>query len=83
MTITTASGYGHAAVAASVQAAIATYIDSLPLGASLPITRLSQLAYDASPGGVTNVTGVSLNGGIADLEALEQNVIRSGTVVVN
>ena len=33
----------------------------------LPLSRLAQVAYDASPN-IANVTGVTLNGGTADLE---------------
>jgi uncharacterized phage protein gp47/JayE len=81
-TITTASGYTHSAVTALVQAAIEAYVDALPLGATLPLTRLDQIAYDASPG-VTNVTGTTINGSTADLTSTSVQVIKYGTVTVN
>ncbi len=76
MTITTANGYTHSAVTAEVQAALLAYINTLPIGAELTYTRLAQVAYDASPG-VTNVTGVTLNGGTADLPATSLQVIKA------
>jgi uncharacterized phage protein gp47/JayE len=82
MTIVTAAGYTHSAVAAVVQAALQSYINTLPLGTSLAYSRLSQVAYDASPG-VTNVTGVTLNGGTSDIAATSQQVVKAGTVTVS
>lgn len=82
MTITTANGYTHSAVVSSVQTALQNFINTLPLGTSLAYSRLPQIAYDASPG-VTNVTGVTLNGGTADVSATSQQVVKAGTLVVN
>lgn len=82
MTITTAAGYVHADVVATVAAAITNHIDALALGADLPWSKLAQVAYDASAG-VTNVTGLTLNGGTADLTATALQVIKSGTMAVS
>ncbi|MDE2103831.1 MAG: baseplate J/gp47 family protein [Patescibacteria group bacterium] len=82
MTLTTASGYTHSAVVATVVAALQTYIAALEMGQSLPYSRLAQIAYDASPG-VTNVTGVTLNSGTSDLVAGVKNVINPGTMTVS
>lgn len=81
LTITTAAGYVHGTVATQVVAAITNYINSLSLGQSLSYTRLDQVAYDASPG-ITNVTGLLLNGGTADLTATQQQIIKSLTITV-
>jgi uncharacterized phage protein gp47/JayE len=83
MTITTATGYVHSTVTAQVQAALQSYINTLPLGTSLAYSRLAQVAYDAAPGVVTNVTGVTLNGGTADVVATNQQVVKFTTVTVN
>jgi hypothetical protein len=45
------------------------------LGRRWPYTRLAQVAYDASPG-IINVTGVTLNGGTADLAATAQQIVK-------
>lgn len=81
MTITTASGADHSAVAAIVSTALQNYINSLPLGRILPYTQLSAIAYGASSL-ITNVNSVSLNGGSSDLAATSQQIIRAGTISV-
>lgn len=81
MTITNSAVYNHAAVTALVSTAIANYINALVIGQTLTYSRLTQVAYDASPG-VTNVTGVTLNGGTTDLAATSQQVVKAGTVAV-
>lgn len=79
MTVTIASGYQAGTVTAAVDAALQTFVNTLGLGTSLPYSRLSQVAYDASPG-VSNVKGVTLNGGTADLAATAKQVIKAGTI---
>jgi hypothetical protein len=82
MTATIAAGYDPVATKALVQAAVVAYINSLTLGQPLAYTRLLQVAYDASPG-VTNITGLTVNGGTADIAATSQQRILVGTVVVS
>lgn len=65
-----------------VTAALTAYINALPIGGSMPYTRLSQIAYDASPH-VINVTSVAVNNGTADLAPGALGVVKAGTVVVN
>ncbi|QAU22606.1 baseplate protein [Dyella sp. M7H15-1] len=72
MYVTVASGYDPVATKAAVQAATQTYLASLTLGQTCAYTRLAQVAYDASPG-VTNITGLTLNGGTADLVVTNQH----------
>ena len=81
MTISTAPGYDHTVTAATVTAALTSYINTLTLGQGLTYTRLAQVAYDASPG-VANVTGVTLNAATADLTATALQVIKAGTISV-
>jgi uncharacterized phage protein gp47/JayE len=84
MTITTATGYTHSTLVSTVQAALLSYINTLPLGTSLAYSRLAQVAYDASPG-VTNVTAVTLNAGTSDVTATNLQVIKtnSGAITVS
>ena len=79
MVITVSSGYTLSAVEAQVIAALTAFINQLAIGATLPYTRLAQVAYDASPG-VTNVSGVLLNGSTADLTVPGQDLIKAGTI---
>lgn len=81
MTITTAPSVTHSVVVAQVTAAIQAYISKLSLGQILPYTQLAAIAYGVSPA-ITNVSGVLLNGGTADLAATNKQVIRPGTVTV-
>ena len=65
MVVTSDPSYSHTAVVGAVGAALAAYADALGLEVTLPYSRLSAVAYSVP--GVTNVTGVTLNGGTADL----------------
>jgi uncharacterized phage protein gp47/JayE len=81
MTCAIAAGYDASATKALVVTALKNYINALSLGQALTYSRLAQIAYDASPG-VTNVTGVTLNGGTADVAATSQQVIKWSSVSV-
>jgi uncharacterized phage protein gp47/JayE len=81
LTLTIASGSNSTTAIAAVNAAITSFVNTLPVGASLPYTRLAQLAYDASPA-VTNVTGLTLQGGTADLTATPNTVIKIGALAI-
>jgi hypothetical protein len=83
ITSSTASGAPtHDSVTALVQTAIESYLNSLPMGASLPYSYLATLAYEASPY-VSNVLSWTLNGGTADLVATGVQEIKSTSVTVN
>lgn len=81
MTIATDSSVTHSDVVANVNAALQTYIASLSLGQILPYTQLAAIAYGVTPA-ITNVYGVTLNSGTADLAASGKQVIRPGTITV-
>jgi uncharacterized phage protein gp47/JayE len=81
VTIVTMAGASHAGSVAAVATSIEAYIAGLPVGATLSYTRLAQLAYGAS-GSVTNLSGLLLNGGTADLVPALFGVVRAGTVTV-
>ncbi len=82
MTITTGATLSHAAVAATVAAAVTSFVNALPVGAALPWSRLAQVAYDASAS-VANVSAVTLNGGTLDIVPGPGGVVKAGTVTVN
>lgn len=81
MTITTDPSVTHSVVVAQVTTAIQAYISGLTLGQILPYTQLAAIAYAVTPA-ITNVSGVLLNGGTADVGATNKQVIRPGTVAV-
>jgi uncharacterized phage protein gp47/JayE len=72
----------HAADVAAATAAVEAYIDTLPIGASLPYARLFQIIFDSSAN-ITGVTGLLLNSGTSDLTASAVDVIKAGTVTVS
>ena len=84
VTVTTviAPGYDPVATRSAVQAAITAYINNLVLGQSMTFSRLTQIAYDASPG-VSNITGVTLNGGNSDIIVTNKQAIVPLTVTVS
>ena len=81
LALTIVQGSNRATAIAAVNAAIATFVNNLPVGGSLPYTRLAQLAYGASPA-VNNVTGLTLQGGTADLDAAPATVIKVGSLAI-
>jgi uncharacterized phage protein gp47/JayE len=82
LTLTVTGSTTGVQLAAPVSVALTSFIDSLPIGAALPISRISQLAYAASPA-ISNVTQVLINGGAADMAPPENGVVKVGLVTVN
>ena len=80
--VTSTTGQAHVNVAANVNMALIAAINALPIGAPLPWSRLTQIAYDADPN-VTNVTAVLLNLATADLVPAQSGLIKAGIVQVN
>jgi uncharacterized phage protein gp47/JayE len=82
LTLTVSGSVTSAQLAAPVSRALTLFINSLPIGASLPISRVIQLAYSASSE-VANVTQVQINGQTADIAAVPNGVIKAGLITVN
>ena len=82
LTLTVAAGYSVSAAQAAVAAALTAFVNSLGVGITMPYSIIAKLAYDAFTG-VTNVSGITLNGGTADLAPSVTQVVRAGTITVN
>lgn len=82
LTLTIASGGSRTAVAAAAGSAIAAFINSLPIGATLPLSKIGQLAYAADPT-IINVSQIQINAAVADLTPPISGVVKAGTVAVN
>ena len=82
MTLITAVGTVHNAAVSAVAGAIEAYIATLPVGATLSYTKLAQIGFDAS-NIVTNISGLLLNGGTADLVPPLFGAVRTGVVTVS
>lgn len=81
LTLAISSG-SKAGLVAPIESAITSYADTLSVGGTLSVTRVSALAYVASPT-IVNVTGVTLNGMAADVVAAAGVVIKARSVNVN
>ena len=81
LTLGIAQGSSSTDAIAAVNTAITDFVNTLPVGSNLPYTRLAQLAYDASPS-VINVTGLTLQGGSADLTPPPATVIKIGSLAI-
>lgn len=66
----------------AVSAALTNFVNSLPVGASLPYLKLAQIAFDAAPS-ISGISDLTLNGGTADLTPTAFQVVRTASVVVN
>lgn len=64
-----------------VAGAVSAWINTLPIGATLPATRIASVAYAASAA-VTNVTGIQINGAFQDVAAGPTGVIKASSVTV-
>jgi len=80
--LTVPSGTMKPPVIATVVTALQAYIDAIPIGASLPLTKVAQVAYSAHPA-VVNVSALSINGGTADLTPPASGVIKAGVIAVS
>jgi uncharacterized phage protein gp47/JayE len=82
LAIITQAGVSHTTVTAACVTAITAAINTLPIGAPLPLTRLAQLAYAADPS-ITNVAAILLNGTTSDLAPGPAGLIKAGIIQVN
>ncbi len=78
----TVSGGGKAALIGPVASAIAYFVNALPIGATLPVSRLASLAYAVDPS-IVNVTGIAANSGFADIAPPWNGVVKATSVTVD
>lgn len=81
LTVVVSSG-SKLALVAPIEAAITGYVDTLSVGGTLSLTRVSALAYAASAT-ISNVIGVSLNGRNVDVAAGPGVVVKARSVTVS
>lgn len=82
MSLGISAGNTSSSVVSLVTNALESTINAIPVGGSLPWSRLAQIAYDAS-NAVTNVTAISLNGSTSDLSVPPYGVIKAGSMLVS
>lgn len=71
----------HGTAVAAVRNAISSYVSGLPIGAPLAFARITQIAFAASAA-VTNVTGITVNGGTGDINPTATGVVRPSSISV-
>lgn len=82
ISVTSLPGYDHNVIVGLVAQAVKTYVNNLPLGASLEYLKIAQVALDASRG-VGKITSLSLNGQRdTDLTVTAKNLIKISTLTV-
>ena len=68
--------------AGPITAAVTAWIDTLPIGAPLRLSRIVSLAFAAAPG-ITDVSGVTIGGLAADLQPPPHGLVRNSTITVS
>jgi uncharacterized phage protein gp47/JayE len=76
------SGSNKAALIGPVASAIQGFVNTLPIGATLPFSRIATLAYAVDPG-IVNVTGVLVNGATRDVVPPWNGVVKATSVTVS
>jgi len=79
MTLTLAPNSNAASIEALITAAISSYFNALDIGEGAVYSRLSVLAYGASPS-VTSISNLLLDGGTSDIAGAAGVAIRAGAV---
>jgi uncharacterized phage protein gp47/JayE len=82
LTLSIINGANNLSVISTVTSAVTGYVNSLTIGELLPLTRIAQVAYDAS-NAVVNVTQLQVNCGMTDLVPGDTGIIKAGSVSVN
>jgi hypothetical protein len=82
MVLETSNPFTHAAVAANVELAILSWIQSLPIAGTLAISKLDAIAHATDPT-VISATSTLINGSNADLVAPVNGIILTASVVVS
>ena len=82
LTLTTQPGADVTAARNNVVTAITGFVDALSVGAVLPYSRVASIAYGADAT-ITNVSGVTVNGGVIDVGGAVTEVVRLQSVMVS
>ncbi|MDR3536530.1 MAG: baseplate J/gp47 family protein [Acetobacteraceae bacterium] len=79
--VTLTANANQSAVLAAIETQITNFVNNLPVGVGLPITRVAQLAYDADPS-VINVRNLVLNGNSLDIAVSVVGIIKLSNLSV-
>lgn len=79
--VTIMANANQSAVVGAAEVQITNFVNSLPIGVGLPVTRVAQLVYDADPS-VVNVSNILLNGNSSDIVVSNLGVIKISNLSV-
>lgn len=79
--VTLSSSASAAAYVSNIQQAVATYLNSLPIGGAASLSRIAQCGY-AVGSEIVNLSGIMINGQASDLAPPAQTVIKAGQITV-
>ena len=82
LTLATGSTALDQATAASIIASVTSYVEQLPIGATLAVSRIIECAYHAGHFR-QNIAGVSINNAASDLACSPRGVFKTQSVVVH
>lgn len=82
LTITTYPVGNKVSLLSAVANALSAYVNALPIGATLPLSRVAQIAYGVDPS-IINVTNAALNGAAQDVVPPANGVVKTNSVVVS
>ena len=82
MSFSTSNAATQTVVSSGIQAAVAAWINSLPIAGTLAVSKLEALAHAADPS-VVSVTSATINGAAADIVAPGNGVLVATSIVVN
>ncbi|MGA9865701.1 MAG: baseplate J/gp47 family protein [Acetobacteraceae bacterium] len=82
LSISVGQGAPSPTISANVASALSAFINALPIGAPLPLTRVAQVAYGVDSQ-IQNVTNIQINGAMSDLLPSPTSVIKASSVAVS
>jgi len=82
MLVQVAAGYDSNATVGQVYQAVALFVGTLPIGATLSYFQLAQVAFNASPG-VVNISNLRVNYGVDDVLGDVRHTIKARVISVS
>lgn len=81
LSLTLAPGSDRSSIAAAVTGNLTDYVNGLPVGSALPITKIAQISYDTDRN-ISNVTGLLVNGQFSDVTVSRIGVVKISSIQV-
>lgn len=79
--LTLVPGSNRSSIVAVVAQSLTDYVNRLPIGATLPVTKIAQVSYDTDAS-IVNVTGLLVNGQFSDVAVSQAGVVKVASILV-